>query len=384
MIKDREIEPTLKRLASQYPVVTVTGPRQSGKTTLCKKTFPDKPYVSMENLDIRQFAGSDPNGFLREFKNGAILDEIQRVPDLLSYIQTWVDEKNEEGLFILTGSQQFDLHSKITQTLAGRTALLCLLPFSFKEAYDMPVTLEEILYRGFYPRLFDKALNPTEALGFYCTTYIERDVRSLANIIDLSKFEIFLKLCAARTGQILNLSNLSQDCGISHNTAKQWLSILEASYILTFLRPYHANINKRLVKSPKLYFLDTGLAAFLLDIQTPSQLQHHPLKGSLFETFVVVEILKHYYATGKRPNLSYFRDSNGREVDLILTQGDSLFPIEIKSSETVSTDFFKNLTYLTTLLPHCEKGGLIYAGNRSYCHHDIEIMRFQDIQLMVK
>ena len=250
--------------------VQVINYMELGKTTLCKTVFPKKQYVSLENLDIRHHALSDPNGFLRGYPEGAIFDEIQRVPTLLPYIQTIVDQTNKEGFFILTGSQQFELLSNISQSLAGRTALLTLLPFSIDEIYtqkeSQALSIEDIIYKGFYPRIFDKNLNPTEASRFYCSTYIERDVRSLINVTDLSRFEIFLKLCASRTGQILNVLNLGQECGISHNTAKSWLSVLEASYIITLVKPHYQNFNKRLIKAPKLYFLDTGLAAYLLDI----------------------------------------------------------------------------------------------------------------------
>ncbi len=379
----RYIKSQLIRLARQYPIVTITGPRQSGKTTLCKQTFPNKPYLSMENLDIRREALRDPNRFLNQFPNGAILDEIQRTPDLLSYIQTVTDEKNKTGLFILTGSQQFELVDAINQSLAGRTALLKLLPFSVEEIYSSPKkspSLDSILYKGFYPRIFDKKLNPTEALSFYTTTYIERDVRTLINIKDLSKFETFIKLCAARTGQILNLSNLANDCGINHNTAKSWISVLEASYIIFLLRPHYQNFNKRLIKAPKLHFIDVGLAAFLLDIQSPQHLHNHPLRGWLFETFIVAEFLKNRFNRVKTNNLYYFRDNTGHEIDLLLDYGDKIIPIEIKSGETISDDFFKNLEFYERLNKRgVGKTFLIYAGKRSWQEKNCHIISFHDL-----
>ncbi len=389
MIISRTLKSELVRLAKKYPVVTLTGPRQSGKTTLCKIAFPKKQYISMENLDIRRFAQNDPNAFLKQFPNGAVLDEIQRAPDLLSYIQTIVDEKKHaEGMFILTGSRQFELMSSINQSLAGRMAITRLLPFSFSEIYSTKKKLpplETILYTGFYPRIFDKKLNPTETLSFYTTTYLERDVRSLLNIKDLSKFELFLKLCASRTGQILNLSNLGNECGINHNTAGTWLSVLEASYIVFLLKPYHKNFKKRLIKSPKLYFIDTGLAAFLLGIQNPEHLNTHPLKGALFETFIISEFLKARFNKVKTNNLYYFRDSLGNEIDLILDYGDTTVPVEIKSGQTIANDYFKNLRYYSKLRGNkIRKKILIYGGNLSYKEGEINIVGLTDLNNLLK
>jgi len=343
----------------------------------------------MENLDIRRFAQNDPNAFLKQFPHGAILDEIQRAPDLLSYIQTIVDEKKHaEGMFILTGSRQFELMSSINQSLAGRTAITRLLPFSLSEIYSKKKKLpplEKILYTGFYPRIFDKKLNPTETMSFYTTTYLERDVRSVLNIKDLSKFELFLKLCASQTGQILNLSNLGNECGINHNTAKNWLSVLEASYIIFLLKPYHKNFKKRLIKSPKLYFIDTGLAAFLLGIQNPEHLSNHPLKGALFETFIISEFLKARFNKVKTNNLYYFRDSLGNEIDLILDYGDTNVPIEIKSGQTIANDYFKNLRYYSKLRGNkTRKKILIYGGNLSYKEGEMDITGLTDLNNLLK
>jgi predicted AAA+ superfamily ATPase len=378
----REIAEKTLQLARQYPVVTITGPRQSGKTTLCRMVFPDKAYVSLEDLDQREYARQDPRGFLNRFTQGAVLDEIQRSPELLSYIQTIVDQQNKEGFFILTGSQQFESLESISQSLAGRTALLQLLPFSLKEAYDTDLKnadLDHVLYAGFYPRIFDKALNPTEAMGFYISTYVERDLRLLINIRDLSQFEIFLKLCAGRTGQIMNLSSLGNDCGINHSTVKSWLSVLEASYIIKLLRPYYKNFNKRLIKSPKLYFLDTGLACFLLDIHTPTQLATHPLRGALFESFIVSELLKKRFNAVQTDNLFYFRDNIGNEVDIIWDRSPQPAPVEIKSGQTISRDAFKGLDYFNKLSSGTELSHLIYGGNDSYIRQSVRVSSWRDI-----
>jgi len=375
MIK-RIVTSELIRLAKQYPVVTITGPRQSGKTTLCKSTFPQKKYVSLENLDHRRAANKDPKQFLQDYPEGAILDEIQRAPDLLSYIQGIVDERNKEGMFILTGLHQFELMDSVNQSLAGRTAIVRLLPFSYGEVYGTKkkkVDINQILFTGFYPRIFDKKLNPTEALSFYMTTYIERDVRSIVQVQDLAKFELFLKVCATQTGQILNLSHLSNECGIAVNTAKHWLSVLEASFIVFLMRPHHKNFRKRLAKSPKLYFIDVGLAAFLLDIQDKTHLKNHPLRGSLFETFIVTELLKIRYNRIQTNNLYYFRDNVGNEIDILMDMGSSVIPLEVKSGQTVNDDFFKGLNYYCNLNKKVTKSYLIYAGDKAYqdCGHSI-------------
>jgi len=380
MIK-RSIQAKIHSYIKQYPVVTITGPRQSGKTTLCKMLFPKRAYFSLEDIDIRNYARNDPRAFLEEhLGKGVILDEIQRVPELTSYIQTIVDDKAKEGLFVLTGSQNFELLNTISQTLAGRTALATLLPFSFNEIYKTASpSLDVILQTGFYPRIHDKKLNPQEALSFYVSTYLERDIRSLINIKDISRFETFLKLCASRTGQILNLLSLANDCGINHNTAKSWLNVLEASYVIFLVRPHYKNFRKRLVKSPKLYFIDTGLAAYLLDIENSIQLVNHPLKGALFETFVVTEILKLRLNAGKRSNLYYFRDNVGNEVDLILDYGNEVIPIEIKLGKTVVSDFLKGLRYYYKLNSNSKKGYLIYGGAQNQSRSDVDIVSYKNI-----
>jgi len=378
----REISAKTLQLADQYPVVTITGPRQSGKTTLCKMLFNEKAFVSLEDLDERQFAQNDPRGFLNRFPEGAVIDEIQRVPDLLSYIQTIVDENQQAGFFILTGSQQFDLLQNISQSLAGRTALVRLLPFTLAEAYGASidnVSLNQMLYTGFFPRIFDKNLNATDAMLFYVNTYVERDLRMLINIKDLSKFEIFLKLCAGRTGQILNLSSLGNDCGVNHSTIKSWISVLEASYIIKLLRPFYQNFNKRLIKSPKIYFLDTGLAALLLDICNENQMKTHPVKGHLFESFVVAEILKHRFNRGQPDNLYFFRDNTGNEVDLICDFGQTVDAIEVKSGQTAAADFFKGLRFFSKLSNNVRQSIVLYGGTGSYVREGFQLTGWRDI-----
>ncbi|MBU1193382.1 MAG: ATP-binding protein [Proteobacteria bacterium] len=379
-IINRAIEPVAKQLAGQYPVLTITGPRQSGKTTLCKKIFAHKPYANLESPDIRQFAIDDPRGFLAQFPNGAVLDEIQRAPDLISYIQPMVDENQSEGQFILTGSQQFEVSNSINQSLAGRTALIKLLPFSMEEiqsGFSLP-SIDCLLYKGFYPRIWDKDLNPSQALGDYFETYIERDLRQLTSVNDLNLFQRFIKLCAGRIGQLLNMNSLANDAGVSHTTARNWLSILEASYIIFFLQPYHANISKRLVKSPKLYFYDVGLAAYLLNIQNETHIERDPLRGHLFENMVIAETLKYRFNHGKRNNLHFYRDSKGNEVDLLLLNGSKIFPVEIKAGMTITQDYFKGLNHFTTFFKDqvSQGAGLVYGGEDPQQRTGISIVPF--------
>jgi predicted AAA+ superfamily ATPase len=296
-----------RALFAKYPVLTITGPRQAGKTTLCRDAFPDLAYVNLESPDRREFASGDPRGFLREVADGAILDEIQRAPELVSYIQEHVDEKRRNGLFVLTGSQQFRVTEAISQSLAGRTAILRLLPFTIAEAAALRTDLDAdgMLYTGFYPRIYDQTLDPTQALGDYFETYVERDVRQISEIRNLSGFRTFVKLCAGRVGQLLNLQGLGNDAGVSHTTAREWISVLEASYVVFLLPPLHANVSKRLIKASKLYFYDVGLAAYLLGIENEKQIFAHPLKGALFENLIVMEALKHRYNQGLRSNLRW-------------------------------------------------------------------------------
>ncbi|MBR9987510.1 MAG: ATP-binding protein [Desulfosarcina sp.] len=380
----RTIETVLKDLAGKYPVVTITGPRQSGKTTLCRKVFFHKPYANLESPDVRQFAVDDPRGFLAQYPDGAVLDEIQRAPDLVSYLQPLVDQDQRDSLFILTGSQQFEVSNTINQSLAGRTALVKLLPFSMAEiqtAFVLP-GIDRLLYHGFYPRLWDKQLNPTQALGDYYQTYIERDLRQLVAIKDLNLFQRFIQLCAGRIGGLLNVSSLANDTGVSHTTAGNWLSLLEASYIVFQLQPYYRNISKRLVKSPKLYFYDVGLATFLLGIENETQLVRDPLRGSLFENLVVAEALKYRFNQGRRSNLFFYRDSKGNEVDLVLVNGPDLFPIEIKSSMTITRDYFKGLRHFSKIFGNSipRGSGLVYGGQEGQRRTDVTIVPVYALQ----
>ncbi|MFO7715538.1 ATP-binding protein [Desulfosarcina sp.] len=381
---NRTIESVLKDLAGKYPVVTITGPRQSGKTTLCRKVFIHKPYANLESPDVRQFAVDDPRGFLAQYPDGAVLDEIQRAPDLVSYLQPLVDQDRKDSLFILTGSQQFEVSKTINQSLAGRTALVKLLPFSMAEiqtAFVLP-GIDRLLYHGFYPRLWDKQLNPTQALGDYYQTYIERDLRQLVAIKDLNLFQRFMQLCAGRIGGLLNVSSLANDTGVSHTTAGNWLSLLEASYIVFQLQPYYQNISKRLVKSPKLYFYDVGLATLLLGIENENQLARDPLRGSLFENLVVAEALKYRFNQGKRSNLFFYRDSKGNEVDLLIVSGSDIFPIEIKSGMTITRDYFKGLNHFAKVFPdHIHRGsGLVYGGETVQKRTDVAIFPVNHLQ----
>lgn len=362
----RAIESELIDLANSYPIVTITGPRQSGKTTLVRKLFPEKTYINLEAPDIREAALTDPRGFLEGILEGAIFDEIQQAPILLSYIQVIVDENPGKGRFILTGSHQIELHQAISQSLAGRTALLTLLPMSLQELNDAGInlTLDEYVLMGGYPRIFNDHLDPTKAYRNYFQTYIERDLRQLINLKDLLQFQRFIKLCAGRIGQILNLEGLGNDVGISSNTVKQWISILEASFILMRLQPYYENFGKRIIKSPKLYFTDVGLASYLLGIENTSQLTRDPLRGHLVENLVILELIKARLNQGLDPQLYYFRDVQGHEVDVIFQSGNSLVPIEIKASKTFNTEFLKNLNFFKTLAgDKCARGFVIYAGD---------------------
>ncbi len=382
MYIERKLTGQAQSLFKQYPVVTITGPRQSGKTTLAKKAFPDLPHINLEDMETRSFAQQDPKGFLRTCSEGAILDEIQNVPDLTSYIQVHVDSLQKEGLFVLTGSRQFELMESISQSLAGRTALLKLLPFSFEElaAHEIKLSWDEYIYRGFYPRIYDKKLNPAQALADYYTTYVERDLRQIINVHNLNLFHKFVSLCAGRIGQILNISSLASDTGISHSTAHEWLSILKASYIIFTLEPYFANIGKRLIKSPKLYFYDTGLAANLLGIEEESHVTYHPLRGNLFENMAVMEILKFRFNRGKSSNLFFFRDSKGNEIDLFYTAADKIIPFEIKSAETIASDFFKGFTYFEKNIQSKNHGRFIlYGGDREEVRNDVAVTNMKTI-----
>lgn len=382
----RNITPLLRQLASQYPVITLTGPRQSGKTTLAKSLFPGKPYVSLEDPDTRRFALDDPRGFLANFPQGAILDEVQRAPDLPSYLQGMVDANAQPGRFILTGSQQFELMTQITQSLAGRTAILRLLPFTLAEAqrsrdqHPHP-DLAQTLLTGFYPRIHDRQLDPSQALADYFTTYVERDLRQLAAVHDLQRFERFVRLCAGRTGQLLNLDSLGNDAGVSHATARSWIDLLQTSYIVHLLPPWFTNSGKRLIKSPKLYFYDVGLVCWLLGLRTPEQVSRDPLWGSLFENFIIMEALKDRLNAGESPEMYFYRDSDGNEVDLLLPTGGKLHAIEIKAGATVNPDYFKGLKTFAAHHPQAIAGGsVLYGGTQSQNRSDWNVHSWLDLQ----
>ena len=350
----------LIRLAKQYPVVTLTGPRQSGKTTLCKSCFPHYFYCTLEDWDGREYAQNDPRGFLQQSKR-MIIDEIQRVPSLVSYIQGYVDKEDRPGQFILTGSHQFELTHIISQSLAGRVALLRLLPFSMKELKNQGDYFR-LLYRGFYPRIVDKKLNPTEALSFYTNTYIQKDLRDIKEIKNLRQFEQFLKLCASHTGQILNKVQLANDIGIDNKTVDSWISILSASYVIFLLYPHFKNFRKRIIKRPKLYFCDVGLASFLLGIKKESHVISHPLRGALFENLIIIEKLKQKLNRVEDPSFYYFRDNRGNEVDLLEDLGNKITSYEIKTSKTLSKSLFKGLDFYKKLNPDNKKSLLVYTG----------------------
>ena len=377
----REITSRLETLFVQYPFVTVTGPRQSGKTTLCRATFPDLPYANLEAPDQRDFAESDPRGFLAQLGDGGIIDEVQHVPALLSYLQVFADERGRNSLFVLTGSEQFRRSDAIGQSLAGRTALLRLLPFSLSERQRIGASaaIDEIIYSGFYPRILDQRLEPRQALGDYFETYVERDVRRLGGVRNLSSFRRFVRLCAGRVGQLLNLSSLGSDAGVSHATAREWLTLLETSYIAFRQPPFHANIGKRLTKSPKLYFHDVGLASYLLGIEHARQVATHPLRGSLFENVVVAEATKHCFNRGRQANLSFFRDARGLECDLLYETGLGISAIEIKSGSTVSSDWFTSLERVSGLIPSISSKTVVHGGTVRQSRSDCEVVPLSDL-----
>lgn len=363
MIK-RTAEKELLLLAGLFKTVAVIGPRQSGKTTLVRTVFSNKPYVSLENPDIRSFAEQDPRGFLDQYPDGAILDEAQRTPQLFSYLQQVLDESNETGQFILTGSNNFLLQESISQSLAGRVAYLQLLPFSLSELKHSVEIADgdEMIFKGLYPPVYDRGIPPDKWFQNYIRTYIERDVRQLKNISNLSVFEKFIRLCAGRCGQLLNLSSLAIETGVDHKTIASWIGVLESSFIIHLLRPHHQSFNKRLVKMPKLYFYDTGLVCSLLSIRSKEQVREHPLRGNLFENFIVGELIKERFNRGLLSNLYFWRDNSGNEIDVILDEAGSLYPIEIKSGKTITSDYFKGLLFWNKLMPDVG-GSVIYGGD---------------------
>jgi predicted AAA+ superfamily ATPase len=375
-------------VARRHPVVTVTGPRQSGKTTLCRQSFPRRPYVSLEPPDVHDFARTDPRGFLARFPKGALIDEVQRAPELLSYIQDDVDRHPDAGRYVLTGSQHLGLVEGVSQTLAGRTVLLQLLPFDLHEIRQCPAPpsdLWTIVWTGGYPRIYDKALPAGEWLASYVAAYVERDVRQVINVGDLLTFQTFLRLCAGRVGQLVNLSSLGADAGVAHMTARRWMSVLEASFITFRLAPLHRNVTKRLVKTPKLFFHDTGLLCWALGIQSPAQLETHPLRGAIFECWVISEVLKHHTHRGITPRLWFYRDQKGHECDLLIEDGQGVTAVEIKSGQSIATDTFAGLS---RLVPDIQAGParpqpvtqvIVYAGADSYVRSRAHILSWSGV-----
>ena len=382
----RNITPYIKELAKKMPVIAITGPRQSGKTTLAKAIFSDYDYVTLENLNIRSLAQQDPQGFLKQYDKGSgvILDEVQQVPELFSYLQGIVDEKPRPGFYILIGSQHFLLSQSISQTLAGRISIFTLLPFSIVELENAKLLASdanEAMFTGFYPRIFEQKLQPTEWYPGYIQIYIERDVRQITRVVDLSQFQTFIKLCAGRIGQLLNISSLANDCGVSVATARSWLSLLEASYIIYFLHPHYKNFSKRLIKSPKLYFYDTGVVCSLLGIENVEQLMGHYLRGGLFESMVITELMKESYNNNRRPQNFFWRDKSGHEVDCIIEKGQNLFPVEIKAGATAVPDYFESLEYWNDLAKaDPSHSSVIYAGDKKYTYKDITLFGWRSIK----
>lgn len=380
---------TIKRLSQAFPVVAVTGPRQSGKTTLARNTFPSKPYLTLEDPETRQLALSDPRAFLDQFPDGAVLDEIQRTPELLSYLQGVVDTHQRMGLFIITGSQQFGFLEAITQSLAGRVGLIELLPLSLNEistAQKVDRTqLNQLMFRGGYPALYNttraQALLPSDWFRAYVSTYIERDVRQVLGVRDLASFERFVLMCASRSGQLLNIQGLAADCGISTSSARQWLSVLEASYVVRLLQPWHENFGKRLVKMPKLYFLDTGLLCWLLRIESPLALATHAMRGPIFETWVLNETLKHRLNLGLPADVYFWRDNHGVEVDLLFQHSHVLHAVEIKSGTTFSQDWLKGCKRFEHYASQrCGPSTVVYGGANSFDTQATHVMSWLEFK----
>jgi uncharacterized protein len=385
MMIQRGASSKVKQLARKFPAVGLLGPRQSGKTTLAKELFPKKPYISFENQDNILLATSDPRAFLHQYKSGAIFDEIQRVPQLLSYMQGVIDDQPKKvGLFIITGSQNLLLLESISQTLAGRIAFIHLLPFSYHELagskYDKQ-SLNKLILNGGYPRLYDKKIKPGDFYPNYLLTYVERDVRQIKNITNLALFQRFLKVCASRVGQEVNYSSISNDTGVDQKTVLSWFGILEASFIAFRLQPFYNNLGKRLTQMPKLYFYDTGLCCSLLELETESHVNTHPLRGALFENFIILELLKARFNKGQRSNLFYWRDRTGNEIDLLLDQSGQVVPIEIKTAATFTKDYVKGISYWKKINPQTKNSYVIFTGNSS-SFNSTDILNWKEVGLI--
>lgn len=377
----RQVIPKLQEMATKFPVLTVTGPRQSGKTTVCKQTFSDYRYVSLENPDDRLFAEEDPRGFLEEYNSKVIIDEAQNVPQLFSYIQGIVDESQQMGQFILTGSQNFLLLEKISQSLAGRVYIFHLLPLNYSEIdQDYPQDLENSIFKGGYPAIYDRKLSAEDFFPSYIQTYIERDVRSIVQVKDLNLFSNFLKLCAGRTGQLFNASALGNELGIDYKTVQNWLSVLQTSFIIFLLQPWHENFNKRIVKTPKLYFYDSGLAAYLLGIKDSDEVNFHFAKGALFENYVITEYIKNLRNLGNNKMPYFWRDSNGNEIDMLSNFGKNMKIVEMKSGKTINMSFFKGLDYFEKIQQGYElERFLVYGGNQNRKQKNTQILAWNKI-----
>lgn len=376
----REIENTLKKVPKTARAIALIGPRQSGKTTLSKTQFPDHQYFSLENPNIQSRALEDPVGFLKSISEHCILDEVQNAPELLSYLQEILDDKSDKRQFVLTGSNSFQLNEKISQSLAGRIRIFTVLPFLRSEIPEnlQPKDLDAALWTGSYPRIYDEGLPPQEWIADYYNTYVQKDVRTLLNVSDLTQFDRFIRICAGRCGRLSEFSSIASEVGVSQPTAVRWASILEASFILFRLQPHFKNFNKRIIKSPKLYFYDTGLLCFLLRIQTPEQLSTHPLRGEIFENWVISEYFKLNFSRGKEPPLYFWRDQHGHEVDLVIDASDHLFPIEIKSSASFSTDWGQNLTWFNKL-QNFNESMVVYGGDESFKFKEMEVKSWKSI-----
>lgn len=377
-----------ERLAG-FPILTITGPRQSGKTTLSRLLAPELPYLSLEDPDTRAFATEDPRAFLRQVGDGAILDEVQRAPELFSYLQAVVDADRRMGRFILTGSSQFELIGSITQSLAGRASLLHLLPFSYAElqaAGRAPTSVNTLLHAGFFPPIHDRPVDPTVWLQDYVSTYLERDVRQILNIQDLATFQRFIQLCAGRIGQLLNITSLAADTGITRVTAESWLSVLQASHLVFLVRPWFSNLNKRLVKSPKLYFCDPGLAAWFVGVRTPAHISAHPQRGALFENWIMTELLKAQTNHGLKPTLHFLRDKEGHEIDALIETGpDTFHAVEIKSGETIASDFFSGLDYWRAKLTRQTiTPWLIHGGTALQQREKATVLPWNDLSQLIE
>ncbi len=379
MIK-RNLSSVLEKQAQSYPVVTLTGPRQSGKTTLCKHVFQNFEYKNLEDPETLLIAQSDPKAFLKTKKEGLIIDEFQRFPKLASYIQVIVDENKSAGQFILSGSQQLELSQTVSQSLAGRTSILKLLPLSYKELYkEKKVSLEDLLYKGFFPRVHDSKLNPTEAFSSYVSTYVERDIRQISEVHNLRSFNLFLKVCASQIGQTVNFSKISNDLGVSYKTIQSWLSLLEASFLVFTLPSYFKNLKKRVIKSPKIYFYDIGLAAYLLGAKSPEHISVLPNKGSLFENFIVADFYKRSYNAGINPEFYFYRDNSGLEIDLIEDHPEGPNLYEIKMGSTYTSDFSKNINSYIKNNNTVQKKSIIYSGDGDKMVNSIQLVAYNQM-----